>query len=75
MENAVTRSVSKHGPLLKIFLCGFLGLLLLIPASMVSDLVMDRSALKDAATREIASKWGSNTTIAGPVLSIPYNVG
>ncbi|MDQ1343964.1 MAG: inner membrane protein, partial [Patescibacteria group bacterium] len=76
MENpitAVTNVSSKNGPIFKILLCGFLGLLLLIPASMIEDLVSGRNQLKIAATNEISSKWGSSTTLAGPVLSIPYS--
>ncbi len=63
----------KNGPMFKIFLCGFLGLLLLIPTAMVGDLVRERSRLEESAKNEIASKWGTETVLSGPILSIPYS--
>jgi inner membrane protein len=47
-------------------------LLLLIPSSMIQDLIMEREMRKDDAIREISSKWGERQTITGPVLTIPY---
>lgn len=74
MDNPLSTvtNATKNGPIFKILLCGFLGLLLLIPASMVEELVSGRNQLKNAATQEIASKWGSSTVLSGPVLTIPY---
>lgn len=71
METPVKTAI-RNSPIFKIVVCGFLGLLLMIPASMIQDLVRDRNSLKSSATAEIASKWGASTTLAGPILSIPY---
>lgn len=74
MENPLSTvtNATKNGPIFKILLCGFLGLLLLIPASMIEELVSGRNQLKNAATEEISSKWGASTVLSGPVLTIPY---
>ena len=47
---------------------------LLIPSVMVSDLIYDRQAYRDQAIQEVTGKWGQAQTIAGPVLSVPYEV-
>lgn len=51
---------------------GFLILLLLIPASMIQDLIREREYRMDEAVAEVSSKWGGPQTIAGPVLTVPY---
>ncbi|MBF9238317.1 cell envelope integrity protein CreD [Hymenobacter sp. BT683] len=57
---------------LKLFSIGVLLLLLLIPSSMVQDLVTERAANRDAATAEISSQWGGAQLVLGPVLVLPY---
>ena len=64
--------IDRNGPIFKILFCVFLGLLLLIPASMIEGLVSDRELRKSEAVTEVASKWGSSLVITGPILSIPY---
>jgi inner membrane protein len=49
-----------------------LGLLLLIPLSMVRGLVSERQSRSQEVHREIASKWGESQTIAPPILSVPW---
>ena len=49
-----------------------LALLLLIPLSMVQSVLQERLARRDEAVREIASTWGREQVIMGPVLIIPY---
>ena len=57
---------------LKLLSVGFLMLILLIPASMIQNLIRERENLRDTAIREVSSKWGLNQTVAGPVISVPY---
>ena len=64
----------KSSVMLKIITIGILILLLMIPASMLQSLVNERQANRDSAVQEITSKWGSNQTIGGAVISIPYTV-
>lgn len=64
--------IDRNGPIFKIVFCAFLGLMLMIPASMIEDLVSDRETRKSEAVTEVASKWGSDLVVTGPILSIPY---
>ncbi len=57
--------------MLKIFVIGFLTLLLLIPTAMVKELIRERETNRDEAVQEVSGKWGNAQTIAGPVLSVP----
>lgn len=57
---------------LKLITIGILILLLLIPVSMVEDLIREREFRQEEAIREVSSKWGEQQTITGVVLSVPY---
>lgn len=57
---------------LKILAIVILALLLLIPTSMVSNLVRERQNNQVEAISEVSSKWGGDQTITGPFISIPY---
>lgn len=59
--------------LIKGFLIGFLILLMLIPASMISNLVSERADRQAQVISEVSSKWAAAQTITGPVLIVPYN--
>jgi inner membrane protein len=63
MKNSVT---------VKLIAIAFLILLLLIPSSMVNDLIYERLNLRDEAVKEVSAKWGDEQVITGPVISIPY---
>src|SRR5688572_30253695 len=58
--------------MIKLLSIGFLVLILLIPSSWISDLIMERQLRADEAMNEVASKWSGSQTISGPVLVIPY---
>lgn len=47
-------------------------LLLLIPATMIRNLITEREETQQAAFKEVGSKWGGEQTISGPFISIPY---
>lgn len=64
----------KSSVMLKLITIFFLILLLMIPSSMLQSLVFERQATRDSAVEEITSKWGSNQTIGGAVITIPYTV-
>jgi inner membrane protein len=53
---------------------GVLVLLLLIPLSMVKDLIAERSDRKTEAEAGISRDWGGAQTITGPVIDVPYEV-
>jgi len=77
MDNAgpIKRTVDaiRNSVTLKLFVVGFLTLVLLIPASMVSDLIRERQGRQSEVINEIAEKWGQVQTITGPILTIPFN--
>lgn len=58
---------------LKLLIVGFLILFLLIPATMLDGLIYERQNLRDSAQREVASKWGLEQYVGGPVVSVPYS--
>ena len=51
---------------------GILILIMLIPLTMVGDLVHERSARRYEVESQIASQWGGSQIVGGPVLMIPY---
>jgi inner membrane protein len=50
---------------------GGLIILLLIPLASVEDLVHERGAMRDAASRRVAESWGGAQTTGGVLLAIP----
>ena len=51
---------------------GILILLLLIPMSMIENLIYERERTQQSAINEVSDKWGHAQTIIGPILKIPY---
>ena len=62
----------KNNLLLKTLLIGFIALLLLIPTSMIGNLIYERENTQKEAVAEVSSKWGNAQTLTGPILSVPY---
>lgn len=62
----------KNRLVIKAAFIGILTLLLLIPMAFIGYLVNDRQQRRNAAEKEISSKWASAQKIAGPVLVVPY---
>ncbi|CAL1521428.1 cell envelope integrity protein CreD [Chitinophaga sp. MM2321] len=77
MEPSTTVSPSffdRHLYALKALFIVFMVLILLIPASMIQDLIWERQERQKEVTSEITSRWGAAQNITGPVLAIPYTV-
>jgi inner membrane protein len=55
------------------FILGLM-LLLLIPQFMVTSLIGERENTRNQAVAEVSGKWGNSQTLAGPVLTVPYEV-
>jgi inner membrane protein len=51
-----------------------IALLLLVPLSMVRDLINERSYRQHEVEAGIASEWGGPQTLVGPILKVPYRV-
>ena len=62
----------KNSITIRLFVIGFLLLLLLIPIKMVKDLIREREYRQQDAISEVSSKWGNMQTIKGLALTIPY---
>lgn len=56
--------------LLSIFI---LMLLLMIPVSLVMELINERDAMRQEATNEVSDKWANSQHVYGPVLTLPFN--
>jgi len=57
---------------LKLFVIGFIILLLLLPLSFVKELVYERQNRQNEAIAEVSQTWGQQQTISGPFITIPY---
>lgn len=71
-----TSSLAKIGNSVttKLLMIGVLVLILLIPLEMIKGVIAERSLRKQGAIEEVSRKWGSEQSIAGPVLSVPYKI-
>lgn len=48
-------------------------LVLLIPTSMIKNLIDEREYIQIDAIQEVSDKWGNGQTIIGPFISIPFD--
>jgi inner membrane protein len=58
----------------KVLGIGFLALLMMIPLGQVQSLIGERNGLREQAVASIASRWGAQQQLGGPVLAIPKRV-
>lgn len=63
-----------RSPGFKFFLISFLILLLLIPLGLVFALISERESRANSVRSEVASTWGRDQSISGPVIIVPYTV-
>ena len=68
-----TNNWLKNSISVRLITIGILILFLLIPVSMVKDLIREREYRQSDAISEVSSKWGNAQTITGLVLTVPYN--
>ncbi|MBP7184673.1 MAG: cell envelope integrity protein CreD [Saprospiraceae bacterium] len=59
---------------LKLFIIGFLLLLLIVPNEMIKSLINEREQTRNEAVEEVSSKWGRAQYIGCPVISVPYEI-
>ncbi|MCM4158203.1 cell envelope integrity protein CreD [Gramella sp. AN32] len=57
----------------RMFIIGFLSLILLIPLFMVQELIQERAQRQKNVVSEINDKWGDEVIVYGPILKIPYH--
>lgn len=63
----------KNSIFFKVGIIFVLILLLLIPTTMVQDLIHERENVQQSAINEVSQKWSGGQTLAGPYLAIPYD--
>ncbi|AYL99209.1 cell envelope integrity protein CreD [Mucilaginibacter celer] len=76
----ITEETPKHSFLIwlkesatfKLIFIGILVLLLLIPSSLIHELITERSQRQEEVIREVSDSWSAKQVIKGPVLVIPY---
>jgi inner membrane protein len=56
----------------KMIMVGILILVLLVPLTLVQDLIVERSVRQKEVISETTSKWGNSVYFYGPILKIPY---
>ncbi|ABK18332.1 cell envelope integrity protein CreD [Syntrophobacter fumaroxidans] len=55
----------------RMLIVAVLGTVLVIPISLVTDLIQDRRHTRAEAVSEVTEKWGRQQTVTGPILTIP----
>ncbi|MCK5685749.1 cell envelope integrity protein CreD [bacterium] len=74
-ENGLQKKLTsfiRDSAMVKVITIGILILLLMIPTSMIQDLMRERLNRRDKAVTEISGKWGMSQTVCGPIVSVPY---
>ena len=75
MENQMnSRTSFLHSTTAKMMMIGALTLLLLIPLSLVQELIEERSQRQEEVIAETSQKWGESIYFYGPILKIPYTI-
>jgi len=62
----------KESVTVKLAFIGLLILVLLIPSSLVQNLINERAARQDEMIKDVSDKWSGSQLIRGPVLVLPY---
>lgn len=62
---------ARNSVTLKLVIVSILGLLLLIPSSMIQSIIHERESLHGQAVAEINASWAQSQQISGPILSVP----
>ncbi|MEN8138434.1 MAG: cell envelope integrity protein CreD [Bacteroidota bacterium] len=65
---------SRSSVTLKLASITFLTLMLLIPQSMVEDLIQERQEAKAFATNEVNNIWANSQVVSGPIITVPFIV-
>ncbi|MGY4537551.1 inner membrane protein [Mucilaginibacter sp. UYNi724] len=62
----------KESITVKLVFIGILVLVLLIPSSLIDDLIRERAGRQEEMIRDVADNWSGSQTVKGPVLVVPY---
>lgn len=75
-QNQIMNEKTKAKLLLggKFIFISFLLLILLIPLSMIKDIINERQSLKQGVMNEVAGTWGFEQNVGAIILTVPYEV-
>ena len=65
---------SAHSASLKAAILTGIALALLVPLTLLSNLVAERVSQRDAAVSSVARGWGDRQWLAGPIIAIPVTI-
>lgn len=71
-QKSKVKSWVKESLTLKMFIVGFLIIVMLIPLSYIKNLIHERHQNQEDVIATIDKKWGNEVLIYGPILQIPY---
>ena len=72
MENEIVKQEKWYQSMtVKMVLLGVLGLMLLIPLLLISNVIRERAQNAETARTEIGNLWAASQTLTGPVLNVP----
>ncbi|HLQ76723.1 MAG TPA: inner membrane CreD family protein, partial [Terriglobia bacterium] len=64
----------RNSHVVRLTVLGILTLILLIPISMIRNLILERQERSHEAALEVTSRWGLRQIVTGPALILPYSV-
>lgn len=62
----------RHSNVVRILMLFVLVILFQVPIFAIDGMIRERQQRRDAAVEEVASKWGRQQSITGPMLVVPY---
>ena len=66
------RNWIKQSLFIKLSNIGLIIVLLMIPNTLIKDLIQERNHNQRSVISEVSSKWGNEQQVVGPVLTVPY---
>src|SRR5262245_182494 len=67
-------TVIRHSHVIRILTLAFLVMMFQVPIFSLDGLIRERQTRRDTAVAEVASKWGRQQSVVGPMLVVPYMV-
>lgn len=61
--------------IVKIIVIAVLAVIMLLPITMIENLIEGREQNQESAQEDITNKWGGSQCVTGPVLVLPYESG
>ena len=71
-ENQTLSSKIANSATFKAIVICILILIMLVPVTMIGELIKEREGTSKTVAYEIGSKWGNKQSITGPIIGIPY---